>query len=289
MSRFIAVLLVLVSHTSALAVVKRPHLLQPTTAAPVNRSPFEIDLAIDLPITLVSGVLTAVIATVGSEQRYVIQQTYDRGTLNAFDRTVLRFDNRNLAKASDWLLYSTFAVPVVFSLVDVLVDKRSDRWPGWGKDLLVLLEAMAISGMLNQAIKYAIKRPRPTLYRNPPAVGSTIKGTSRDAFYSGHTSAAFTAMTAYAYLFHLRHPKSPWRFVVWSGSMALATTVGLFRGFGGRHFWTDIITGAAVGATVGFLVPYLHLRKKRGTSTTELMIQPLISPSYRGLSLGMNW
>ena len=55
----------------------------------------------------------------------------------------------------------------------------------------------------------------------------------------------------------------PWRFLVWSVALSLASTVGVLRYVSGSHFPSDIITGALVGSAVGVTVPLLHRISKR--------------------------
>lgn len=40
--------------------------------------------------------------------------------------------------------------------------------------------------------------------------------------------------------------------------MAAATTTGVLRIVSGRHFTTDVLAGAALGALTGWLVPKWH-------------------------------
>ncbi|MEM9068009.1 MAG: phosphatase PAP2 family protein [Myxococcota bacterium] len=82
------------------------------------------------------------------------------------------------------------------------------------------------------------------------------------SFFSGHTSQAF-AGAATTCVFHARVP-------LYGGSgiealpcvamMTVAAATGLFRILGDMHWATDVITGAAVGITVGSLVPALRMR-----------------------------
>ena len=63
-----------------------------------------------------------------------------------------------------------------------------------------------------------------------------------------------------------------------AGSFTLATLTAVLRVLGGNHFATDVITGAVVGTSVGFLVPFLH--RTRGEKSC---VQ--IAPSAMGVSV----
>ena len=69
---------------------------------------------------------------------------------------------------------------------------------------------------------------------------------------------AFTAATAYTVTFWLRHPESPWRWLVLGLAGVAGLTVGLLKIRAGYHFPTDIAAGAVVGVSVGTLIPLLH-------------------------------
>ncbi len=45
---------------------------------------------------------------------------------------------------------------------------------------------------------------------------------------------------------------------MWAGSLTLAATTGYMRYQGGKHFPTDIISGAIIGSLAGWGVPKLH-------------------------------
>jgi membrane-associated phospholipid phosphatase len=55
-----------------------------------------------------------------------------------------------------------------------------------------------------------------------------------------------------------RHPKSSLVVPVWLFSESLAAATASLRVVAGKHFITDVITGAAAGTAIGILIPYLH-------------------------------
>ena len=68
----------------------------------------------------------------------------------------------------------------------------------------------------------------------------------------------FATGLSYARTFALRHPESPSRRVVYGAAILGGTTVAALRAAAGRHFPTDVLTGAVVGSAVGLAVPALH-------------------------------
>jgi membrane-associated phospholipid phosphatase len=65
-------------------------------------------------------------------------------------------------------------------------------------------------------------------------------------------------MVFFAGSFARLNPDSGARGWVWGGCLTAAAATGVLRWVAGRHFPTDILAGAAVGATAGWLVPRLH-------------------------------
>lgn len=108
-----------------------------------------------------------------------------------------------------------------------------------------------------------MRRSAPLVY--DPNVPLEVKEDSPDAvrsFYSGHTTTAFTAATAFTVTFWLRHKDSPLRWVVAAISAIAATSVGLLKIEAGYHYPTDVIAGALTGIGVGALVPLLHVAEE---------------------------
>ena len=76
------------------------------------------------------------------------------------------------------------------------------------------------------------------------------------SFPSGHTSMAFAAATSYLVLARRQHLRHATRNAVllYVG----AAGVGALRLEAGRHFPTDVLGGAALGTSVGWLVARFH-------------------------------
>lgn len=88
-----------------------------------------------------------------------------------------------------------------------------------------LVEAQIVSGVLTQALKVTIARARP-------------RGTARQSFPSGHTSATFATAA-------ILQQRFGWK--VGIPAYAAASYVGLSRVSEDEHYFSDVIFGAAVG------------------------------------------
>jgi membrane-associated phospholipid phosphatase len=259
-------------------------------------SPFRVDLAIDLPILVGSGAIAVVPEAIKDELSGPwCGLSCDPDLVNALDRTVVGNWSRPAAVASDVLLWTTVALPHVAGLLDTLVSRPADGFVGYGKDALVLVETLAIDLAVTNLVKLAARRPRPYVYDDLVDADERTAPDAARSFFSGHTSMSFCMATAYSHLFTLRHPRSPWIVPVWLGTHALAATTGYLRIHAGKHFWTDVIAGAAVGSAIGLLVTHLHrIRPRRRSarpgpeSRVAFRLMPALYPGGLGLTVGLS-
>jgi membrane-associated phospholipid phosphatase len=175
----------------------------------------------------------------------------DPRKVNALDRTAIGWHSRVALELS--LAGTTLAValPAVIDWLDV-----GENFATLLEDAIVLGEAVAADGLLNTIVKYAVRRPLPEVYAGQaPELEESPRGYR--AFFSGHVSATASLALSAAITLRLRHPQLKWPFIA---SGALISVVAFGRVFAGKHFWTDVITGAVVGATSAFGFARLHRR-----------------------------
>jgi membrane-associated phospholipid phosphatase len=157
------------------------------------------------------------------------------------------------------------AVPAGVALYDrLMVGSGRAALP----DLLLVGEAIALSGVAVQATKVVAAR------RRPYAVHGTLPGEGVDddlSFYSSHTAIAFSAVAAGGMLAQLRGDRAwPW---VYGVGFTVAGATGYLRMAADRHWLTDVLAGAATGTAIGLAVPWLH-RNGKGPSAVRLSIAP---------------
>ena len=79
---------------------------------------------------------------------------------------------------------------------------------------------------------------------------------SRLSLPSGHTAFAAAASTSLAMAAQLQGSSgAPW---LWAAAAAATGTVGALRIAAEKHYFTDVLAGAAIGAGSGIAVPLLH-------------------------------
>ncbi|MDD9936020.1 MAG: phosphatase PAP2 family protein [Myxococcales bacterium] len=213
-------------------------------------SPYQLRLEIDLPL-IGLGLAGTSIALLEKPSAACLPSC-SAEDINGFDSTVLGNYSESAHSIADVTVFGLLLAPLLLDLVDTGGD-------GWLEDATVFLQTILLTQATTQLTKAAVRRNAPFVYDE--SVPLDVRENDPDAtrsFFSGHTATAFAASTAYTVTYWLRHPDDPLRWVVLATGGAIATTVGLLKVEAGYHFWTDVIAGAAVGTSIGTLVPILH-------------------------------
>lgn len=222
-----------------------------------NNSPYSLDFSKEWMFSITGvGFLTAALFLDGNKIPLDDNQiaNLSQNDINAFDRLTVNNWSPSTAKTSDILVASQVASPVLLLLFD---STRKD-FLKWG---IIYSESVLMTlGMYNFA-KAMVDRTRPFVY-NPDADHSMKKQTDAiRSFYSGHTSMAFNSAVFYCTVFADYFPDSEWITETWICALTVSSTIGYLRYKAGKHFPTDILTGAVFGSLTGYLIPYFHRKK----------------------------
>lgn len=198
----------------------------------------------------VAGGTTAVLVGGSLALRFVAVTT-PGGDMDWFpgDVSLRGRHNERAGRLSDFLLVMTLAEPIAAQLG----KGEGKRFFNTG---LVYGQALSTSVFLNMLTKTLVGRPRPYTYG--PGKALEDEDDWHVSFFSGHSSTAFTAATAGAYLFAESAPTRSARVVVWGGEMALAATTAGLRLRAGKHYYSDVLVGTLVGIGVGATIPVLN-------------------------------
>ncbi|MCA9681548.1 MAG: phosphatase PAP2 family protein [Myxococcales bacterium] len=252
------------------------------TAAPAERATLpdiRFRVAIDVPILV--GFSSVFFVTEGFKRkiapqtcRWCIPGPAGRGVRDA----LVWKDPEAAALTSDIVAYAGIpAVALTLTLVGVGTE---GQWRRIHEDLLVALEAVAVSGALTNVIKFSTARLRPYAYYEPVTFDEDPDHNL--SFPSGHTSLAFAMATSFATVATMRRRKlAP---VFWGLGVPMAGLVGYLRMAGDRHWLGDVLTGAGLGTLVGVGLPWLlhHPRtgviprasRRESSAVSSLMIMP---------------
>jgi hypothetical protein len=170
------------------------------------------------------------------------------------DRGVRDNFSRRAAHLSDALLVTSLAAPAIYLTGSTIDDADGDR-------LMIYSQSLAINAALAQGAKRIVQRPRPYAYSKDPTVRRYAQSEGEDAwmsFYSGHASLSFGAAVTGAYLLGASSDNKLARGVGWGVGLMAASAAANLRVRAGKHFYSDVVVGAAVGMAVGYIVPALH-------------------------------
>ncbi|HKU40754.1 MAG TPA: phosphatase PAP2 family protein, partial [Polyangiales bacterium] len=159
---------------------------------------------------------------------------------------------------------------------------------------LMNAQALSLNILIATLLFKAVARARPTLYqcRADPTSDPLCDTGTYASFPSSHTSTAFTA----AGLTCIHHQHLPLYggatqdALACAGAMTLATATGLFRIIGDRHYLTDVIVGAAIGFSLGYVYPWLF-HYQYGSSPPKREVSELrwgLTPGAAGAPLGLS-
>ena len=247
-----------------------------------NESPYKIGWKEDLPFLIVGAGLTTagiVLKYTNDTEPYTVAEleTLDRNDVNTFDRSATYNWDEKAAKTSDFLFLTTLVLPAVFL---VNHHTRSDIWPL----LLMGLEVASINFGITSGVKNLVNRTRPYVYNSDLSDEQRTDAQSRVSYFSGHTSVTASFSFFMAKVMSDYHPdmKNGLKIGLWAFAAAIPATTGYLRVKSGKHFKTDVITGYALGAFTGWLIPHLHLKKNL---KTNLSVYPVRIYGVNGIGL----
>ncbi len=262
----------LAARAAALALLAAAPLAAPRADAP---EPIRYDLAVDVPVTAAAAAIWAGTELAKGHLAPAACRFCGGNAVDDAVRDALVWGNRDAAKrASDVLAFALIPAAALGS--DLLAARGAGDLGAGLVDALVIGQAVAIAANLNQLVKFAVGRRRPFVrYEDDP--GHVPAPDDNLSFYSGHTSLALSFVAATATVASLRgYRTAPW---IWGVGVPLAAAAGYFRIAGDMHYLTDVLAGAAAGATVGVLVPrLLHGRERAAdpaAATVALVPYPL--------------
>lgn len=173
--------------------------------------------------------------------------------LGALDATAHQDFSASAAAASDTLLVVGLTAPMLLELgrADADTDRR----------LLAYGGGVAASGLVAAAMKALWRRPRPYNFNPSPAARAYARRAGKDAtvsFPSGHTALTFAAAASGGWIYASGSDVTSRRAAAWFGGATVAGATAVLRVRAGRHYPSDVLVGAALGAAA-VTVPALVL------------------------------
>lgn len=185
------------------------------------------------------------------------------------------------------------AGPVVVSVGAYLTGTLSGRprLAAIGREATTAVLAASALTLLSKGV---IGRERPVDGAGDPDVfhlGHGFSGGASGSFPSGHTSASFALATVLLAETPADRPHLRW--AVGGAAFGAATLVGAARVYGGQHWTSDVISGAALGVVSGWMaVRYAHRDAPAAhlsSSTERLLDRVSIVGAERGAGVSISF
>ncbi|HEX2569227.1 MAG TPA: phosphatase PAP2 family protein [Polyangia bacterium] len=250
------------------------------------------DLRIDVPITAVGGVAWIVTESLKGSLAPRRCLHCDRApdgsdALNPLDAAVRRelLLSRTGPPSAVSHAFAFGVMPLVALGVDAILAQHDRRLREWPVDALVIAEAAVLAADVNQLVKFTVGRERPFVHVLPEDAKDMTRRPADNnlSFYSAHSTLVFSLAVASGTVATLRgYRLAP---VLWASGLAVAATVGYLRIAADRHYFTDVLAGAAIGSVIGFVVPYLAHHPRWGWGHVRLGLAGGAPRGGVGLSL----
>jgi membrane-associated phospholipid phosphatase len=150
-----------------------------------------------------------------------------------------------------------FLMPLAAVGLDALAAAHDGVRGNVGEDTVLIAEAGVVAANVTQLTKMLVGRERPFVHALSPDRRRLTDQPSDNnfSFFSGHTAEAFALATAWGTVGTMRGYR--WAPLAWSVGGVVAATTAYLRIAADKHWLTDVVVGAVVGAGVGFAVPFI--------------------------------
>jgi membrane-associated phospholipid phosphatase len=199
-----------------------------------------------------------------------------RNTLNGFDswgRRAFLWHHTGRAITASNITGFMLGPAVAYGLDWVAASRDGRKWNA-PVDAILITQAMATASDITEAVKFTVGRERPFVHVLAPLAKAATPASADNntSFPSGHATLAFALATSSAEIARLRgYTDAPW---LLRAGLPLATLTAYFRVASDKHYLTDVLAGAGIGAAVGFGAPYFAHRKKTGGRIPAVRIVP---------------
>lgn len=225
-------------------------------------APYYTEFKRQLPFLISSTAVYAsgfILAAVNKHEKLTEEDIMklDKDQVNKFDRISTGYWSPATAKASDYVLFGITVLPVVFLSEH---HTKSDIAPL----AIMAAEAYLFNYGVTTICKNLTKRTRPYVYNPDVPIDQKLGLGNRESFFSGHTSQTAAATFLFANVISDYHPnmRPGLKAGLWIFATAVPAVEGYLRMRAGKHYPSDVITGFAIGAASGWVIPRLHRYQK---------------------------
>ena len=199
-------------------------------------------------------------------------EALNKDDVSAFDSFFMQPFSNGLNITGDIFQFAALLSPAVLMVTPM------EEWLTIG---VMYAETVLATYSIKEFSKALVTRVRPYMYYDEKPQDLVAKGDWNESFPSGHSALAFSGATFLSYVFSKYYSDSPWKYAVTAASYSVAAATAFFRVAGGKHFLSDVLTGAAIGTAIGYVVPWLHTLKagnnvNSGAAGASRNVEPLV-------------
>jgi len=187
--------------------------------------------------------------------------------INRIDRFAVYNYCERAMQQSDFLLYACIIAPFLLNISNEMSHEIVEM-------NTIIAQSFLVTVAISQLTKTMFLRNRPLAYNDKVPLNVRQNKDARYSFISAHTSLAFTGSVLAAKLYDDFHPdkNNTW---MYASAVTVASTVGYLRIKAGKHFLTDVLAGAVVGAGSALLMTEVHKKRNNGKRDEEITV-PLV-------------
>ncbi|MEO0900208.1 MAG: phosphatase PAP2 family protein [Bacteroidota bacterium] len=251
------------------------------------QSPYNLSWKKDLPAILAGNTLTLSSFLLAPDPLTVGEvATISSGNILAIDKTAIENFSEAADRRSDIGLLGGYALSLGSTLVlpAVKQSKGKQFWKEVGTLALIWYETNASVSGVTLLTKSLVRRKRPFVYNDNAPLADKLEVDARYSFFSGHTSFTAANFFMLGKFYSDYFPKSKYKPLVWMVVAVIPAWTGIERFNAGKHFLTDVFTGYAVGALLGYYIPHWHKKKDR---KVDVSFYPFSTQSQSGI--GFQW
>lgn len=195
----------------------------------------------------------------------------------AFERDIIYFDTVAAHRADIWtdgLNAGSFLMSGAV-ILSTFKDKYSLLTTA-----VVYAEGALLTLGITEVLKSAVSRERPYTYNTELPDAYRLQKDPTSSFPSGHTSSTtYNCFFAARMLndYYIKNDNKLLRAIVWSTAATYPLVTGYLRTVAGKHFYTDVLAGYVIGASIGLLNPSLHI--------SNIHTLSMINGNYKGMRL----
>ena len=187
----------------------------------------------------------------------------NKNNLNFIDKSMMFSYNSDIKLVSDITVYTSLALPILYSLVSDMDTKEIINYN------FKYAQLQFLNAGINMWTKNLVTRYRPYVYDTDLEISKRQSNDGRNSFYSGHTTMAFASAVFFAYSIENTDYTRLTKNLVWAGSLGLASSTGILRIMSGQHYFTDVMLGAIVGSGLAILIIESYKQNINITNTSK--------------------